>query len=675
MPTETVAAHYDPTANSDGRGCDASARSSAGQAKPPWRLRALVPLAAAFFAIIALHRFEIIDAPPYTEQTLCLTEGDWLARHGYNLWRLRTDEPHFEDGGPRCYWCSVLPSLMGLAIQTLPTPQAVFVSHRLFYWAMAALLLVIACQLVRDVSNLWLGLLVVLAIYVTPLFSVQVEMLGMELPTAATAFLWWWAMDRRRFVAATLIAFVPFFFKPSAFIVPLAGACYFGALALLELVARGRLSSCLLRLSLANAAFFAIQMALFVFGGNLRGRVMILHDLDLWIKSAPDLIAFTAVAAILTLLLALYQFGASRYESAWSWRALLLRIDRFLVDNPTLASGWLVVFLNLFAAAGTYYESRHLTLVVPMVLVLLARACVDLQWRTGVVAAGCGALVVFQAANQYGRFYPKLQGAGARGWGVLERSLEYRVDHHSNIAACRLIDERLRGQPLLVADGFLYFLKLRSMGYVRAGMAEGDYHFIARDADMLRIFDDRPETINVVHVTNQHYAWPFPAYAISPPDEAEGDEVLYDDKLRPPVIIYRRSFARFTSPSDRMRAYADLLFHDARDVDPAVRLAVVGSARLARQYLLAEQPSLDGAAVDRELTRRVRNYLTALNVKLQSQRHDFFTPRIQRVVQRRLESLETNRPLEPLAWHERTVRDTWPQRLAYFSAEQTRLPR
>lgn len=617
------------------------------------------------FAAIVAHRNQVLTSPPYVEQVLCLTEGDWLVKHDFDYARLRNEELHFEDGGPRCYWCSVLPAIMGLAESASPSPAAMFAGYRLTCWLATALMLIIAWRMTASAGHWWLGLLVVLTIYFTPLFSVQIEMLGMELPMVAAACLWWRAIDRNWHWTAVLLGCVPFAFKASAFVVPLAAATYYALLFVASLVSsRATRVSPWLALALANAAVFVVQMVLLVAGGNLHGRVRLFEGLDTWLRSSPDLLALLLLALLLAVCLVIADLRRGPRTTGTPRQRFAQALAESLRDRPAIWTGLLVVGLNVFAAATTYYESRHLALVVPFLVVLLALLALALDVSARTVGGGLALVLVFQILNQDGRFYPPLPASIGRGWGILERSLEYRRDHASNVAICRLLDKRFPDEPLLVGDQFLYFLKLPGLGYVRHARGDGSYDFIARDPNVLGVIADQPPALIVVRVPNQIYPFPFPAYSIAEPDPARGDEILYQDDLEPPIVVYRRKFQRGPSDAANMKQYVDLLFSDSPEVDPAAKLAIVGAIDLARRYVRADLPGLAADGADQEILRRLRALADSLQTTAPT---NPFQRRLLETVNQRITALASRQDLSWLSWQQRTFLETWPQRLAYFA--------
>lgn len=643
-------------------------RSKEGANVPPWAW-----VGAIFLLFIAIHRWDVVDSPPYTEQAAGhWGEADWLIEHHFNYHDLRVRSLQFEEGGPRAYWCSILPTVMALGMEMGASPRTFIAVYRiLLVWLPAAIILVFAFEIVRERAGAWIGVGVAACLYVNTIFSVQVEMVGMDMVMTATAMFWWFAMHRKRFWLAALLGVVPFFLKPSAFVVPLGGAAYHGISAALSLYPRRNpraLPDAVL--SLVNLGVFALQIYLLVLGGNLHGRVMLFSGFDLWMRSSPDLLVITAVTLLATIV-----WLATLLRPAMAKRPVLSNFvataDDVMHNHPLIFSGWFVVLLNLAAATTTYYESRHILLVVPFVFALFGRMAGELEWSRPPVVACLLGYFAFSCANAYGEYYPRLEPPATRGWGVLERSLEYRADHLSNIAASRFLDQNVRGEPMLVADQFLYFLKFPRFGYVRHPFGDGVHFYIARDENVLRIVDDQPETLVVTHVTCQVGTWPFPAYVVAEPDSSR-DEILYNDGLEPPVIIYRRRFSNSGSEAQRMRQYVDLLFSDAVDVDPAVRLAIVGEERQALRYVAAETNYDPNAPAARsELIRRVREYLSRIETKVVKSGDEFLVARLRRTTRTRLDDLEAGKPLGPLPWSQRTYLETWPQRLQYFPSDQT----
>lgn len=638
----------------------------------------LALMTGLFFVGIFAHRFDVLDWPPYTEQAGChWIEADWLANHGFDLWRLRTEEAHFEDGGPRAYWCSIGPSLLAVGMRVLPSSRSVIVVYRVLTWLASAFILATVFSLVRAHSNSLVALLAACVTYWTPLFSVQVEMLGLDIPMVAVALAWWQAIDRRRYVLATFVGFIPFFVKPSAFVIPLGAAAYFGLLWFLYVASgRHRGASGVALLAAVNVVSFGVQVWLLILGGNLHGRIKWFSDLILWLASSPDVILMTFLAALTSAMLVVAHFrsasggGARLRHTADAWRSVV-------ESSPLLFAGWFVVGFNIAAAAITHYESRHIALVVPMVVCLLAVSVA--RWRRNrlLAPAVLSLLLVVQIANQDGSLYPVLTGPVARGWGVLERSREYRPDHQSNVALARLLDREHRGEPLLVAEQLIFFVQVPSLGYVSSPLGDGDYRFAARDENLHRLIEDQPAAVVVAYVPSQLGRWPFPAYWLPPPDASSGHEILFRDRLEPENVVYRHTFDPMLPEPQRTRQYIDFLYSDAKEIDPVVRLLMVGNETLARRYAQLERktPASD-SEIDRLLTDRLlvyRRQLDALAARADSFADlPFFVARRKAIVDERLQALAARRPLKPLRWGQRMSLDTLPQRWLYISPRTSR---
>ena len=167
----------------------------------------------------------------------------------------------------------------------------------------------------------------------------------------------------------------------------------------------------------------------------------------------------------------------------------------------------------LAALALVYCLPRYFLLMLPPVYLALGQLLFWLpRWR-GAAALVVAALVLFNLANAYGRFYPKLTDAQRTG-AVWERSRECLLDHASNIRAVEALLRERRGAAVVAASPFVQFLAYPRLGYVDQaidGYTLNRYsgpHFVSG----LRLPDDNPPEVVFVYVDN-----PFSQGAILPP--------------------------------------------------------------------------------------------------------------------------------------------------------------
>lgn len=616
--------------------------------------------------------------------------------HQFDYRRLRFDEPHVEDGGPRSYRCTVLPTFLALVMIAAPTPESAVVAYRLFNLFCVAVVLAVQFQRLHQFRGTAPALLACIATACVPLFAVQIEMLGMDVPLAALAMIWWSYMQGWRPYAALAVAILGFLVKPSAFLLPAAAAAYYG-LVIFAWATTPRSAfplKHLLALLLNTAAFFA-EFWILSAAGNLHGRVIQHSDLLLWVQSSPDLIVLIAVALFFELAAIRRELAEPPGEVArGAGKPLPARFLAWCQRAQFTLVGWATVLLTMAAAAMTYYESRHLTLVVPFAIVLLTEAIPAgrLPKRTRVpfavvllahailrvtksrwpACAALAAVAAFGLANRYGAFYPSL-GNGSRGWGVPERSMEYRADHDSNIRAARTVHEQRGNDAVIASEHFIYFLTVPRLAYgaVPNSAVPPEYRFTAIDGNLLRIVEDQPESVVVVRVPSPLGSWPFPAYHIAEP--TVDDEILFHDDIEPATVVYRRRFPREGSSAERMRRYVDLLFANATDLDPAVRIAVAGDEKLAQRYITAEMGGKPGETQTiLELECRLQRFIDRLDELLKQTPDDFFLLRQQGTMMQRMRDVQSGKPLQQLPWSQRTLMDTWAQRLCYIPAPSVR---
>ncbi|MFO0947610.1 MAG: hypothetical protein U1D30_17080 [Planctomycetota bacterium] len=608
------------------------------------------------FSLVAIAQWPAWKYPPYVEQCGIWIEASWLAAHDFDYQSLLYEQRHGEDGGPRIYFCTALPGVIALGMQWLPTPFATIVAYRVFNALCVALILFVVYELTARRGAWFQGVFSAVAVLTFPLFRVQAEMLGLDIPMTAAAMLWWHALARRRYRLNLLWAIVAFLAKPSAFVLPFANASY-AILAIMRCRSDLPRVRSLAGWALVNVCLFLAEIGILVFSGNLRGRMVPFADFILWFLSCPDLLILLFIAFCLF----------------WRGRRLPVETPPMLTTSEEFSRvGWAVVLWTLAAAFVTHFESRHLTLCIPFLVVLFANT---LRTYRGVA---CSPMIVLLIAvnltNSFGDFFPKMDVSVVRGFGIPERSLEYRADIQSLMNACRVLERECGSDAILGLDQFTYMPKLPSLGYVTDSRVLGEERFEqvsdSVDEQVFRLLDDAPSSVVVTYVMSQLGAWPFPAYAIEPPTEP-GDQVLYHDHLNPPIVIYRRDFSKLETLPERYRAYLDLMFSDAKDIDPGARLAILGSERRARTYVAAELGvAITDPLVQEELVRRVED----LHEKWKKEvRAGFFVAeRRERVARECLERLKIGRQLNTPSWTDRTLLETSIQRVYYYSPSARR---
>lgn len=444
------------------------------------------PVAArgiAFLALLAfllVVRFEILDSPPYWDFAIGLwPEADYLADSGFDYRGLRDREHHSLDyhGGRRSYMTSVLPTLIALLMRTLPSVPATLVAYHLFVFACAA---VVAIGL-WDLFPPWVArpgrMALIAAALSTPLFAVQIDMAGMELPMVAGAVLGAQLFARELYVAAAAAGLLAFGMKGSALVVTLAATIVLAALVVLPPVV-DRESRCRRAIGLGVYLIsLAVQVGVTLWGTTyiamLRARNPNLQWTVLWCPDLVILFGLTVPGALAALIWSLR--GRRRHFE----ESLLTRLA-FWIESariPLLAG--LVVALTLVAITRVPFVPRYLTLAVPFLYVVLGWILFprELARVRAVGTALLGAIIAVNLVNWNGVLFPdqwsgmeRLFGIAAppRGEGsFLERSHEYLKEHRAVVGALRAIEREARDIPVLAGHPLDLALALPSMGYVK----------------------------------------------------------------------------------------------------------------------------------------------------------------------------------------------------------------
>jgi Tfp pilus assembly protein PilF len=499
--------------------------------------------------LISLWRVTVVTSPPYCDFALGLfVEANWLVDNDFDYWKLRHEEKAGNDGGPRVYMTSALPTLLALLMKTgLSTTGVMVVSH-LITFAMAAALLVMVFAMLRPFVGRLAALLACAATMTTPLFGVQIEMIGLDLPMATLAVAAALAALRGRFTWAAILSTAAFLMKNTGLV---ATAALFAFLLVQVLVAPsdGRLAAWRRHRGGVVALTLALVAQTLIFrwgntGERLTDRatmpfqyVNFSHVLGI----CPDLVLLTLIFLVVGLFAALFFIRSNwrrEREKPLATRAWTL-LRQALVARPLLLLAWLMVIALALAIALIvgFPVPRYFTLGVPFIYVIAA--IMLFGWRplrplaTGLSLAWIG----LNVANAHGRFFPSID-RWQRNGPTLERSFEYRADHHAIIAAMREIEKSCRGQAIVTGQPFAFYLEYPRLGYVDqplTGYVMNPYTG-RRFANVSRLFVDHPRELVFVYVDNIYYG--LSQITIGPPKP--GDEVLYIDKAASPLVVYRR---------------------------------------------------------------------------------------------------------------------------------------
>jgi tetratricopeptide (TPR) repeat protein len=541
------------------------------------KLACIGGFAAIFFGLIVLRR-GIIDSPPYYDfATGLFLEANFLAESNFDYAALVREQARWLEGGAAVYVTSIMPTLVAVMMKVLPSPRAVLIAYHLFNFASAAAAVLLLLALARPYAGFWGALLTGAMLITVPVFSTQIDMLGMDLPMTACALAAVLLVARGHYSLAALAGLATSLVKTPGRAVASAIAVYL--LLLLLLAARRPWSTRRglwlgLGTNLLVCAFQEYQARWlgelpqsrfenWSFSKQLFGGENMLRWTPTWF---PDQLAIFALAALACLALSA-AWVARQLKTSEPFRPALYRK---MVEVGPLVVGWIISVAVIAALAIVYCLPRYFMLVLPFVYLAFGYVLFrQPRWRIAAGLFAC-ALVAFNVANAYGRFYPAFPEAQRTG-ALLERSRECLVDHESNIRAVRRLAREHPRATIIAATPFVHFLSLPRLGYVDHPLSGYSLNRFTGPTFVsgMRLPEDRPRDVVFIYANN-----PFTNGIIGPP--RAGDTVLYDDHQPSPLVVYRRRWPAEIGEATLKHEYEMLVLPEEGLTAMATRLAQEG---------------------------------------------------------------------------------------------------
>ncbi|MBX9790426.1 MAG: tetratricopeptide repeat protein [Pirellulales bacterium] len=550
-----------------------------------WPLLVLV-----VFLLLVVGRWEIIDSPPYYDFALGLfTEANFLVDSDFDYYRLAHAEATGNDGGPRVYLISVLPTLLALVMKAAPSTRSVLVVSHLASLACGSVLLVTLFRMLAPLAGGAAAAAAVAILASTPMFSTQLDMLGIDLPMTTAAVLAMLLASHRRLVLASLAATAAFAMKPSGLIATAALVAYDACLIVVLLQQAGWRARVVWSTCAATAWTCGLLVAqLLVYQwSNLNERLQELA------------VGKGFVSAVLALcpdqvLMFLFAVGATAVSCGASVWQRLRRSDGGRPVASSLATqrgllliaAWLVVVATIGAIVFYVgvYSVRYLLLGLPFLYAILALTVLRWMDARALATLALGA-VAFNLANWNGYFFPAVNEY-RRHCSVLERSHEYLADHRSNIDAMRELEAKYPKDAIVAGFPFPYYLSYPRLGYVARPLHGYSINPFAGSAFLqaARLFDDLPAQLTFIRVDNPNYE----SGAVRVPPPTDGDSVLYDDRQASPLVVYRRKLPTTNGDSQARTNWLlnELWLGSPRDASDLARLL------LRARWLGAYRPAL-----------------------------------------------------------------------------------
>lgn len=277
----------------------------------------VLPFGVALFAI-TVFRAEIIASPPYWDSAMGLfVEANFLADHGFDYRRLAMEEKSFVDGGPAVYIISVVPTVLAALMTTAPSAAWVLVIGHLLTFACAAAIFVMLYGLLEARVGSTGAIVASTAMLTTPLYVVQTDMIGMELPMIVFGMLTLVLLDRGWFAAAALSSLAAFSVKMSGGLLTAALVLY---LAMLLVTGRNEKAPLFLRrcwTGLGVAMFvLSLEVGAMVWLNSLPNRAFKQYDSGTFDLAAGLFMPVMLIPDILLILLACL-IGAAVVLKSW----------------------------------------------------------------------------------------------------------------------------------------------------------------------------------------------------------------------------------------------------------------------------------------------------------------------------------------------------------------------
>lgn len=505
---------------------------------------------------LLLWRADVLIQPPYEDQAVGLwTEADFLARSDFDYLALRYEQRHYTDlsdprhPGVRSYMISLLPTLLATLMRTCDDPRTSFLLAHVGTLGLAACLVVWMVGTIRQQTGTAIAVLAAACVVTTPLFSTQMELVGMDLPLAAATTVCLACVARRRWGWAVVASAAAFLCKSTGVVVTTALA------AILLLPQRSAApANCggnpLGSVRLGVLYLLVIELLLIVWGDplpQLRGTALP------WPKSfrLPDAawLCPDVVAALLLML---------AFTAPWAWRGMtsLLRGGAHDVHAATQAGqvppaaaqvvclAWLILLGLLFGMLRWIALPRYWTTVVPLIWINLGIWCglrPKRRWWAGVVMAS---LVAVNLSNQRGRWMSELTPlmdadeqrnafVTARSCVYQERSRAYVKEQETWRRLFRELERNYASHPVCLPHPYWYYAKNPRLGYVSRPLCA----FLAADCDT--------SWDQLVRLAGEHAAAdraPILVWAglsrVTLPPPGPYDQIIFRDDRWSPVVAY-----------------------------------------------------------------------------------------------------------------------------------------
>lgn len=519
----------------------------------------------AITALLVAWKRDVLLLPGYQDQAAGYwAEADFLAKSGFDFYALRYEQNHYMDlePGPRAYMISIVPAALAVCMLLIPDVQTLIVVVRLAGFACGAAIIWCAYCWLRGSSGRLLAATVAAALATLPLFPVQLEIMGMDVPLALLCLVSVRCLAQNRVVAASAFAAFAFAVKQAGQLATLTILAVLTAGLILgwREIGPDKRRGAWLMIGL-NTLVFALEWLLTAWGDTSASILAVGNWPDMlrlpqaMINLTPDVAVVLLVASLLSLGRA---FGAWRRLAGLTWRRRMFGILR---EQHSLVVCWVFVWGALAASLLFVYTPRYVFCAIPLLFVIVGLVASGSKAAGALVLPLMAGLIVLNLFNAEGRFFPDLRVAGASEFAsradftpricmLTERSDEYLADHRSNLAAARALEALPADTPIFCAVPYLTLLKSPALGYVTRPLNVIDVTmFGPAIRNFVDYYDPQRRSAEPPQPVFVYYS----DSRITVPQPGPDSEILYDDGLTPALLIYRRPI-----PAAALRSRHDL---------------------------------------------------------------------------------------------------------------------
>jgi hypothetical protein len=497
----------------------------------------------ATFVLLLILRSNVLHDPPYWDGAMgAWGEANAVANRAFDVRHHLLKEPMWLQGGDAVYRISLPVYAIAFGMVNLSTPHLIIVTHIISFF-IASLLAVTFYSAMRGVVGHLAALLSTLALMTSPLFSSQIDMVGIDLPALLFGWVAISSCVNRQYGLSSVASLLAFLSKPSGMVYTMAivGFLVIRLLASLDSRFRSDLGRTLVGLAV-NGLSLTVQWSilswLFARGYGTNWRVLML--IPYWV---PDI----------ALLLVISMIGFAAYvlfdrERGETFTSFLHR----LTNQHGLLSISLLVLVLLFA--GLTKVSAIPRYLIYGYAPLFALFTGVLFWRKDQAALAMKILmgiVLINIVNWKGLMYPSSEACGrwegfsagttAHEGSFLERSRAFRDDLQDVRKA--IVAAQKDGAPVVAGGAFANYLTSPRLGYVNAPvngyLSDGlrdNYHSMKSPAALLH---DLPRELVFIYCQTS-LAESFPLLDMPKPEET--DEILFSSGGRWPIVVFKRKW-------------------------------------------------------------------------------------------------------------------------------------